>query len=159
METLFQALQRKTTSKEILSFLESWRFSWEKLHDFPSDIFFAFVPSIKRSIDPFVFSEKKRKKMKNEKKKSLYPLSFTLYRSVIRVLRIMLKKKKKRERTLSFRDSKIRWILRCFNHVTIVRCKGRRKKSFCHIMWSIKLLQYYLAFNRPIERRNLNAST
>lgn len=46
--------------------------------------------------------------MKNEKKKSLYPLSFTLYRSVIRVLRIMLKKKKKRERTLSFRDSKIR---------------------------------------------------
>lgn len=49
--------------------------------------------------------------MKNEKKKSLYPLSFTLYRSVIRVLRIILKKKgkkKKRERILSFRDSKIR---------------------------------------------------
>lgn len=40
--------------------------------------------------------------MKNEKKKSLYPLSFTLYRSVIRVLRIILKKKGKKKNENEF---------------------------------------------------------
>lgn len=82
-----------------------------------------------RSILSF-FSEKKRKKIKNEKKKSLYPLSFTLYRSVIRVLRIMLKKKKNENELSVFVILKFDEYCDVLTTSPLLDAKGEEKNRF-----------------------------
>lgn len=68
--------------------------------------------------------------MKNEKKKSLYPLSFTLYRSVIRVLRIMLKKKKNENELSVFVILKFDEYCDVLTMSPLLDAKGEEKNRF-----------------------------